>query len=163
MHDAAGRGCGGTMIRRRSVLLAALSFGATRFARAQGSRAESWPVRPIRLIAPFPAGGPIDVMARLIAQQLSTRVGQLIVENRPGAGATLGAKSVATADPDGYTLLLGSSGSLAIGPVLYPSAGYDPVRSFVPIALVSDVPYVMVSAVQARFRSVAELLAGARA
>src|SRR5262249_2985138 len=115
------------------------------------------------LIAPFPAGGPIDVMARLIAQQLSTRIGQVIVENRPGAGATLGAKSVATADPDGYTLLLGSSGSLAIGPALYPSAGYDPVRGFVPIALVSDVPYVMVSAVQARFRSLAELLAGARA
>jgi tripartite-type tricarboxylate transporter receptor subunit TctC len=125
-------------------------------------RAQPYPHRPIKLIAPFPAGGPVDVMARLIAQHLSASVGQVIVENRPGAGATLGAKSVATAEPDGYTLLLGSSASLAIGPALYRTAGYDPLTSFVPVAMVSNVPYVMVSALKAPFKTVAELLAYAK-
>jgi tripartite-type tricarboxylate transporter receptor subunit TctC len=149
------------MIRRRLLLFAAFHLGlfATSPVLAAG---EPYPARPIRLIAPFPAGGPVDVMARLIAQQLSARLGQVIVDNRPGAGATLGAKSVAQADPDGYTLLLGSSASLGIGPALYPGAGYDPVKSFVPIALVSDVPYVMVAAVKAPFRGVPELVAFAR-
>jgi len=125
--------------------------------------ADPYPVRPIRLIAPFPAGGPVDVMARLIAQQMSSRLGQVIVENRPGAGSTLGARSVAAAEPDGYTLLLGSSGSLAIGPALYRNAGYDPVKSFVPIAMVSDVPYVMAARTTAPFATVPALLAYASA
>jgi tripartite-type tricarboxylate transporter receptor subunit TctC len=84
--------------------------------------AQSYPSHPIKLIVPFPAGGPADVMARLIAQH--------IVENRPGAGGTLAGRQVATADPDGYTLLLASSGPLAIGPALYPNPGYDPRTSF---------------------------------
>jgi tripartite-type tricarboxylate transporter receptor subunit TctC len=124
---------------------------------------QSYPNRPIRLIAPFPPGGPLDVMARLVAQQLSTTFGQVIVDNRPGAGATLGGKAVATAEPDGYTLLMGSSGSLAIGPALYGNAGYDPVKSFTPVATVSNVPYVMVAANNAPFKSVPELLAFAQA
>lgn len=150
------------MTRRRLFIAAAVTAAFT--AVAVGSApAQNYPARPIRLVAPFPAGGPVDVMARLIAQHLSATVGQVVVENRPGAGSTLGAKSVATADPDGYTLLLGSSASLAIGPALYPSAGYDPIKSFVPIALVSNVPYVMVAAVNAPFTTVPALLAHARA
>src|SRR5262245_26376354 len=159
-HDArAERSQRGAMGRSR-LLVAALVFG---FMAGTGHEAgaQPYPTRPIKLIAPFPAGGPVDVMARLIAQQLSATVGQVIVENRPGAGATIGAKSVAIADPDGYTLLLGSSASLAIGPALFRSAGYDPVKSFVPIALVSNVPYVMVAATTAPFRTVPELLAHA--
>jgi len=147
---------------RLRVLVAALACGVVTLVGNEAG-AQSYPARPIKLIAPFPAGGPVDVMARLIAQHLSATVGQVIVENRPGAGATLGAKAVATADPDGYTLLLGSSASLAIGPALYPSAGYDAIRSFVPVALVSNVPYVMVAAVKAPFKTVGELLAHARA
>jgi len=152
--------------RERSVrlrtLVATLAIGLATLA-GHEAVAQSYPARPIKLIAPFPAGGPVDVMARLIAQQLSATVGQVIVENRPGAGATIGGKAVATADPDGYTLLLGSSASLAIGPALYGSAGYDPVKSFVPIALVSNVPYVLVAAVNAPFKTVGELLAHAKA
>jgi len=150
------------MMRRPLFIAAAM---ATAFAALSASPlpAQNYPARPIRLIAPFPAGGPVDVMARLIAQQLSTTVGQVVVENRPGAGSTLGAKSVATADPDGYTLLLGSAASLGIGPALYPTAGYDPIRSFVPIALVSNVPYVMVAAMNAPFTTVPSLLAHAKA
>src|SRR5215207_1432482 len=128
-----------------------------------GADAQSYLNRPIRLIAPFPPGGPLDVMARLVALQLSVSFGQVIVDNRPGAGATLGGKAVATAEPDGYTLLMGSSGSLAIGPALYGNAGYDPIKSFVPVALVSDVPYVMIAAVNAPFRTVQELIAYAKA
>jgi tripartite-type tricarboxylate transporter receptor subunit TctC len=125
--------------------------------------AQTYPNRPIKLIVPFPPGGPADVMGRLIAQPLSTTLGQVIVENRPGAGSTIGAKAVASAEPDGYTLLLGSSSTLAIGPALYSNAGYDPIRSFAPIALVSDVPYVMIAAVDAPFTSVQELIAYAKA
>ena len=127
------------------------------------AQAQPYPSRPIKLVVPFPPGGPADVMGRLIAQALSGSLGQVIVDNRPGAGSTLGAKSVATADPDGYTLLLGSASTLAIGPALYGNAGYDPITSFVPIVLVSDVPYVMVGAVNAAFRTVPELIAFAKA
>src|SRR5262245_7712378 len=146
----------------RSRLLLAVALAVVALA-GDKAGAQSYPARPIKLIAPFPAGGPVDVMARLIAQQLSATFGQVVVENRPGAGATLGAKAVAGADPDGYTLLLGSSASLAIGPALYRSAGYDPIKSFVPIALVSNVPYVLVAAVNAPFKTVSELLAYAKA
>jgi tripartite-type tricarboxylate transporter receptor subunit TctC len=125
--------------------------------------AQPYPNRPIKLIVPFPPGGPADVMGRLIAQPLSATLGQVIVENRPGAGSTIGAKSVAGAEPDGYTLLLGSASTLAIGPALYGNSGYDPIKSFVPIALVSDVPYVMIAAVNAPFQTVQELIAYAKA
>jgi len=148
------------MLKLRACAMAAMAFALW----ASAAAAEPFPSRPIRLIAPFPAGGPVDVMARLIAQHMSARLGQqVIVENRPGAGSTLGAKSVATAEPDGYTLLLGSSASLAIGPALYHNAGYDPIKSFVPVAMVSDVPYVMVTRRTAPFSDVRDLLRYAEA
>jgi tripartite-type tricarboxylate transporter receptor subunit TctC len=103
-------------------------------------------------------------MARLTAQQLSTTLGQqMYVDNKPGAGGTLAGREAARADADGYTLLFGSSASLAIGPALYGSSGYDPVKSFAPIALVSSVPYVMIGATNAPFKNVQELLAYAKA
>jgi tripartite-type tricarboxylate transporter receptor subunit TctC len=130
---------------------------------AMPAQAQPYPNRPIKLIVPFPPGGPADVMGRLIAQALTTTLGQVIVENRPGAGSTLAAKAVAGADPDGYTLLLGSSSTLAIGPALYPNTGYDPIKSFVPVALVSDVPYVMIGATNAPFATAQALIAYAKA
>jgi tripartite-type tricarboxylate transporter receptor subunit TctC len=148
------------MLQRRTLLLGAASILglAVNAATAQ----DKYPSRPIRLIVPFPPGGPADVMGRLVAQQLSTTVGQVIVENRPGAGGTLGGKAVATAEPDGYTLLLGGSAVLAIGPALYPNAGYDPLTAFVSIAMFSDAPYVMIAATNAPFSNVRELLAYAK-
>jgi tripartite-type tricarboxylate transporter receptor subunit TctC len=125
---------------------------------------EKYPNRPIKLVVSFPPGGPLDVMARLTAQHLSTTLGQQIyVDNRPGAGGTLAGREVARAEPDGYTLLFGSSAALAIGPALYGNSGYDPVKSFAPIAMVSSVPYVMIGATNAPFRTVQELLAYAKA
>ncbi len=148
------------LLQTAGVLLGAASMlgVAVNVATAQNT----YPSRPIRLIVPFPPGGPADVMGRLVAQQLSASVGQVIVENRPGAGGTLAAKSVATSDPDGYILLLGGSGALTIGPALYPNAGYDPRTAFVAVAMFSDAPYVMIGAMNAPFSTVQELLVYAK-
>ena len=124
---------------------------------------DKYPSRPIRLIVSFPPGGPLDVMARLTAQMLSPSLGQMIVDNKPGAGGTLAGREAARAEPDGYTLLFGSSATLAIGPALYGNSGYDPVKSFAPIAMVSSVPYVMIGATNAPFKTVPELIAYAKA
>ena len=105
----------------------------------------------------------MDVMGRLIAQHLSSTLGQVFVENRAGAGTTLGAKAVASAEPDGYTLLLGNAATLAIGPTLYKSAGYDPRASFAPVAFLASVPYVLIVSPSLPVRTVAELVAYAKA
>ncbi len=136
------------MIDRRSLLAMALSL-ASSTALAQ----DKYPSKPIRLIVSFPPGGPLDVMARLTAQQLTGSLGQVIVDNKPGAGGTLAGREAARAEPDGHTLLFGSSATLAIGPALYGNSGYDPVKSFVPIAMVSSVPYVMIGATNAPFKT----------
>lgn len=128
------------MIHRRAFLAILIASGI-QSARPLG--AQTYPARPIRLIVPFPPGGPTDIMGRLIAQQLSASFGPIVVDNRPGAGSTIGAKLAAGAEPDGYTLLFGSTASLAIAPALYKNAGYDPLKSFDPVAMVSDVPYLM--------------------
>jgi tripartite-type tricarboxylate transporter receptor subunit TctC len=125
--------------------------------------AQSYPDKPIRLVVPFPPGGPTDFMARLIAQHLSANLGQIVVDNRPGAGGTIAAKAVASAEPDGYTLLYGSSATLGIAPALYKNADYDPVRSFAPIALVSSVPFVLVIATSVPANTLAEFIAYAKA
>jgi tripartite-type tricarboxylate transporter receptor subunit TctC len=128
------------------------------------AQAQPFPNRSIRLLVPFPAGGPVDVMGRLIAQRLSTGLGQqVIVDNRPGAGSTLAGRATATAEPDGYTLLMASAATLAIGPSLYKNAGYDPDTSFAPVGGVSNVPYVMIASPKLAARTVPELIALAKA
>jgi tripartite-type tricarboxylate transporter receptor subunit TctC len=105
------------MATRRRVLTA-IAGAALPWAMGGSLRAQqNYPNRPIKLIVPFPPGGPIDTMARLVGEQLSASVGQVVVENRPGGGSTIGTKFAAAADPDGYTLLFGSSGSLAVAPL----------------------------------------------
>jgi tripartite-type tricarboxylate transporter receptor subunit TctC len=147
------------MIDRRALLgTVALTLAAAGPAAAQ----DKYPSKPIRLIVSFPPGGPLDVMARLTAQSLTAPLGQMIVDNKPGAGGTLAGREAARAEPDGYTLLFGSSATLAIGPALYGNSGYDPVKSFTPIAMVSSVPYVMIGATNAPFKTVPELLAYAK-
>jgi tripartite-type tricarboxylate transporter receptor subunit TctC len=101
--------------------------------------ADDYPSRPIRLIVPLGPGGPTDVAARLITQFVPGAIGQpLVVENKPGAGGAIGSRYVATAEPDGYTLMLGTSATLCIVPELLKDPGYDPVKSFVPVAQVTE-------------------------
>ena len=122
-----------------------------------------YPSRPIRLIVPFPPGGPVDVMARFVVQRLGTNLGQIIIDNRPGAGGTLGSKAASLAEPDGYTLLFGSSTTLAAGPSLYRHLGYDPLKSFVPVGMISSVPFVLALAPHVDAKSLGELVAYAKA
>jgi tripartite-type tricarboxylate transporter receptor subunit TctC len=150
------------MIARRS-LLAGLSALALAIPLAGPAAAQSYPTKPIRLIVPFPPGGPIDTMGRMVANDLSARLGQqVIVDNRAGAGSTLGTKMAAAAEPDGYTLLFGSSGSLAVAPALYTTLDVDPLKAFVPVAKTALLPHVLVVANELPANSVKEFIAYAR-
>jgi tripartite-type tricarboxylate transporter receptor subunit TctC len=151
------------MATRRRVLTA-IAGAALPWAMGGSLRAQqNYPNRPIKLIVPFPPGGPIDTMARLVGEQLSASVGQVVVENRPGGGSTIGTKFVVAADPDGYTLLFGSSGSLAVAPALYSSLDIDPRKAFVPIATVALLPHVFVENLDVPADTVAEFVAYAKA
>src|ERR1700694_1794269 len=105
----------------------------------------AYPSRTIKMIVPYPEGGTTDFLGRLVADQLKSGMGAtVIVENKPGAGTTLGADQVAKADPDGYTLLMATSTTLAINKTLYKKLPYDPVKDFAPIALVAGVPFALI-------------------
>jgi tripartite-type tricarboxylate transporter receptor subunit TctC len=126
--------------------------------------APNWPSRPIKIIAPFPPGGSTDILAREIAQQLQGELGQtVVVENKPGAGGSIGSTDVARASADGYTLLMGHIGTLAINASLYPNLAYDPRTSFTPVALIARVPNVLVVGSQFPAPDVRELIALAKA
>jgi tripartite-type tricarboxylate transporter receptor subunit TctC len=126
--------------------------------------AQNWPTRPITLIVPFPAGGPHDVVARPLAQFLGTRLGQnIVIDNRAGAGGTIGSRAVARAAPDGYTLMFGSVSSLATGPALTKDPGYDSVTSFAPIARVSQEPLGIIAARHVEAKTIGALIAWAKA
>jgi tripartite-type tricarboxylate transporter receptor subunit TctC len=105
----------------------------------------AYPNRNIKMVVPYPAGGTTDFLGRLVAEQIKTSLGAaVIVENKPGAGTTLGAEQVAKAEPDGYTLLMATSTTLAINKTLYKKLPYDPVKDFAPIALVAAVPFALI-------------------
>jgi tripartite-type tricarboxylate transporter receptor subunit TctC len=125
--------------------------------------AQPYPARPIKLIVPFPPGGPVDVTARIVAQHLPRTLGQtVVVENRAGAAGALGAKAVASADPDGYTLLCGNISTLVVLPAVTNNRDYDPGKAFVPIAKVSQNYEVLVVHPAFPAKSVAELVAHAK-
>src|SRR5215813_8328448 len=120
--------------------------------------------RPIKVIVPFGPGGPTDVSARIVAQVLQAALAQsVVIENRPGAGGAIGSKSVAAAEPDGYTLLIGTSATLGVLPALMKNPGYDPIRSFAPVAKVADSTLVLVAPATFPATSVAEFVAYAKA
>lgn len=147
-------------IAARLLFCALLLVAGGTAARAEGD----WPGRPIKLVDPFPAGGPVDIVARLVARYLGERLGQqIIVDNRPGAGGTLGTSLVAHSAADGYTLLLGSSATHGINVSLYPSLPYDPIRDFAPVSLVARIVHVIVVNPSVPAHSMKELIALARA
>jgi tripartite-type tricarboxylate transporter receptor subunit TctC len=126
--------------------------------------AQAYPSRPVRIVVPFTPGGSSDVLARALSQDLSRALGQpVVIENVPGAGGSLGAERGARATPDGYTLLMGHIGTLSVNPWLYPKLGYDPVKSFAPVAWVARVPNVLVVHPSVPANSLKELVALAKA
>jgi tripartite-type tricarboxylate transporter receptor subunit TctC len=128
------------------------------------ARAQTYPNRTITLVVPFPPGGSTSIVGRLIADKMSQLLGQsIVVDNRGGAGGTVGTKAVTKSEPDGYTLLLGYTGTLAIGPSLYRNVGYDPRKDFAPIGMIGSAPSSLVAHPSFPVKTVAELIAYARA
>jgi tripartite-type tricarboxylate transporter receptor subunit TctC len=151
------------MATRRSVLTSLAGVGSALALPAIVRAQDKYPNKPIKIIVPFPPGGPTDTIARMTAQDLSIRIGQVVVENRPGGGSTMATKDVAAADPDGYTLLFGTSGSLAIAPALYSSLKLDPQKAFAPIASIALLPHVFVVNNEVPAKTIAEFVAYAKA
>jgi len=139
--------------------LLALVAAAVMAVAALPAQAQSYPSRAIKLVIPFPAGGATDIVGRTIAQKLSVALGQnVIVENRPGAGGTIGADQVAKAAPDGYTLLMATSSTHSIGPLINPKIPYDPFKDFAPLAHVASAPSVLVVGGSAPVKTAGELI-----
>jgi tripartite-type tricarboxylate transporter receptor subunit TctC len=123
-----------------------------------------YPTRPITLVVPFPPGGSTSIVGRIVADRMSETLGQqIVVDNRGGAGGTLGTRQVARSAPDGYTVLLAYTGTLATGPSLYPDAGYDPRKDFAPIGLIGSAPTLLVVYPAFPPQSLKELIALAKA
>lgn len=130
---------------RRSWLMSVLTAAAA-LGLGPAAHAQSYPVKPIRLVVPFTPGGVTDTSGRLIAEQLSKRLGQqVIVDNKPGASGNIGTQMVAAAEPDGYTLLLGFDGTMVINPHVFPKVGFDTVKDFAPIGKIGDAVLILVS------------------
>jgi tripartite-type tricarboxylate transporter receptor subunit TctC len=150
------------MIARQILLFALAAVGMS--LDLPDAAAQPYPNRPIKVIVPFPAGGPPDTLARLVGNDISARLGQtVVIDNRPGAGATIGTRVAANAEPDGYTLLFASTTSLSIGPALFKNLDYDPIKSFAPVASVSLGAMVVAVNADVPAKTVAELVAHAKA
>jgi tripartite-type tricarboxylate transporter receptor subunit TctC len=147
------------MISRRGVVGASLTLGLSALEPVTAA-AQSYPNRPVKIIVPFGPGGPTEFIIRLVADRLTAMLGQaFVIENRPGgAGGTVGAKSVATADPDGYTLLFSSPGPLVTAAAVFRNLDYDPVKSFAPIAMLIYAPQMLVVNPSVPARSLPELV-----
>lgn len=132
--------------RLRRFLFLALGLCGVLFGMyAHAQTSNDWPTKSIRFVVPYPPGGPLDTMARVLAEQVKSSLGQpVIVENRPGAGGNIGADLIAKAQPDGYSLVMGAVATHAINPALYSKIPYDAVRDFAPVALVASVPNVLI-------------------
>jgi tripartite-type tricarboxylate transporter receptor subunit TctC len=145
---------------RATVLLVAALAAAP--AGAQGDA--GYPSKPIRVIVPFAAGGGNDIFARLVGQKLGEQLGQtLVIENRPAAGGRVAAEFVATQPADGYTLFVGASGVMSISAAVYPKLPYHPTKSFIPLSMIANFPLILVSPVTNPAKTVAELVAYAKA
>jgi tripartite-type tricarboxylate transporter receptor subunit TctC len=143
--------------RTRRLMMLALAAASVPVARAQAGR-------PVRIVVPFTPGGSTDILARALGPKLSAALGQpVVVDNRPGAGGSIGATEVAKAEADGNTLLMGHIGTLGVNPSIYPKLAYDPITSFTPVAWVARVPNVLVVSASSPHRSFKDLMAAARA
>jgi tripartite-type tricarboxylate transporter receptor subunit TctC len=143
-----------------AITLSAIAVLAT----LSSAGAQDYPNRPITLVVPFPPGGSTSIVARIIGEKMSESLGQqIVIDNRGGAGGTIGSRAVAKSMPDGYTLLLGYTGTLAIGPTLYPNVGYDPRKDFAPIGMIGHAPNSLVVHPSFPAKTVKELIDYAKA
>jgi len=147
-----------------TVAARALGFGLASLVFASSALAQAWPIKPVRLIVPYPPGGSADILARAIGQKLGDGLGQqVIIDNRPGAGTAIGAEATAKAAPDGYTIMLGTVSSHAINPALIPGLKFDPIKDFAPVSLVASIPFALIVHPSLPAKSVKELIALAKA
>jgi tripartite-type tricarboxylate transporter receptor subunit TctC len=153
-------------MRKRTAILSTTLFAASTVlaALASPTQAQPYPTRPITIVVPFAAGGGNDILARLLGQHMGRALGQqFVIENRGGAAGTIGARAIAKATPDGYTLMVGHSGLFAMAPGLYGSnAGYDPRKDFAPIGLIASYQQILVVHPSLPVRSIADLIALAK-
>jgi tripartite-type tricarboxylate transporter receptor subunit TctC len=150
-----------TRITRRRF--GGIALGAVTAASRPAS-AQAWPARPVTVVVPWPAGGSTDILARGVSKNLGERLGQsFVVDNRSGANGNIGAAAVARAAPDGYTLMVTTNGPLTNNPLLYRSMPFNPVTDLAPIALLAELPVLIVARSQAPYRTVQELIAYAKA
>ncbi len=148
---------------RRATVLVALAVGAYAGSGALLAQPAAWPAKPVRIIVPFAAGGPVDAVGRTLGQRLSEGFGQaVLIDNRGGAGGAIGMEAIARAVPDGYTLGIGSLGGLALAPAIDPRLRYDPIRDVTPIASVAVTHYVLVVHPSVPAKGVQDLLRIAR-
>lgn len=144
----------------RTTLIVALSSLASLASAAD----EHYPSRPIRLVVPFPAGGGTDIISRVVSNKLTeTQKWVIVVDNRPGAGGNIGVELAAKAPPDGYTIVMGQTSNLAVNPTLYAKMPYDAIKDLAPIAAVADAPLVLVVAAGSPFKTLADVVAAAKA
>ncbi len=147
-------------MRRRRFMTTMASLAAPRILFAQAA----WPAKPIRWICPYAVGGPTDIVSRVLTAELSRSLGQqVVVDNKPGANGNIGAESAAHAAPDGYTVLMGTGSTHGINAAIYPKLGYDPVKDFAPISLLTESMLFLVANNDLPVRSVTELIAYAKA
>jgi tripartite-type tricarboxylate transporter receptor subunit TctC len=143
--------------------VAAISALAVMLATPVAATGADYPARTVTLVVPYPPGGGVDAMARVVAAKLSDALqAQFIVDNRAGAGGTIGTRAVAQAAPDGYTLLLGHTGTISIGPSLYVHAGYDPRKDFAPIGLVASMPVALLANPSFPAKTIADVISMAK-
>jgi tripartite-type tricarboxylate transporter receptor subunit TctC len=147
---------------RKWMILIALAAAAA-FALALPAAAQTYPTRTISLIVPYPPGGGVDAMARVVAEKLSAAIGQqVIVDNRAGGSGLVGTRAAARSAPDGHTLFLGHTGSIAINPTLYANAGFDPRRDFAPIGLIATMPVALLANPAFPAKTIADVVAIAK-
>jgi len=153
-----------TYVSRRIVLTCLAALGLSGVAGILNAQDAGFAKRPVRIIVPFPPGGGVDLVARLVGNGITPQIGQqVIVENRSGAGGNIGAAAVAKAPPDGHTLLVAPTGVLALAPVLFKDAGYSPSKDLVPVAVLVTLPQVLMVPASSPHKSFNELMAFARA
>jgi tripartite-type tricarboxylate transporter receptor subunit TctC len=143
--------------------LVAAAICAAAMLHAAGAAAQAWPAKSIRLMVPFPPGGSTDIVARIVAQKLGERLGQsIVIENRGGAGGTIGTAIIAKSAPDGYNLAVASTSTHVVAPGVYAKLEYDPVKDFAPVGLMAISPYLLVVNPSVPAKSVQELVALAK-